>query len=98
MNEKGIVSLVTLELQLPGCKSLKQKRSILQPLLARLRKEFNVSAAEVARLDDWDETVICCALVSNDGRHNQQVLAQIVNFVSDHFTDIEVLADHIESR
>jgi uncharacterized protein YlxP (DUF503 family) len=92
VSEKGSVSLATLELSLPGCRSLKQKRSILRPLIVQLRREFNVSVSEVARMDDWNAAVICAVTVSNDGRHNQQLLAQFVNFISSHFTDIEVLA------
>lgn len=98
MDENASVSLLTLELLLPGCKSLKQKRSLLQPLLNRLQSEFNLSAAETARMDKWDESVVSCVLVSNDGRHNQQVLSQVVNYVSSHFPEIEVIAERIESR
>jgi len=48
MNEKGSVSWLVMELEVPGCKSLKEKRGKLQPLLLRLRREFNVSA-----VGDW---------------------------------------------
>ncbi|MCJ7708279.1 MAG: DUF503 domain-containing protein, partial [Anaerolineales bacterium] len=41
------VGALTLELRLPGCSSLKQKRSRLKPLLAALHREFNLSAAEI---------------------------------------------------
>lgn len=98
MNDHGSVSLLTLELSLSGCRNLKQKRSTLQPLLIHLQREFNVSAAEVARMDESDSAVIWCAVVSNDGRHNQQVLSRVVNYISDHFPDIEILAHSIESR
>ena len=98
MNEKRSVSLATLELTLPGIKSLKEKRSILRPLILQLRREFNVSASEVARMDDWDAAVICAVTVSNDGRVNQQVLAKLVNFISSHFPDVEVMTFSIESR
>jgi uncharacterized protein YlxP (DUF503 family) len=39
------IGILTLEIQLPGCKSLKEKRSRLKPLIARLHREFNVSVA-----------------------------------------------------
>ncbi len=98
MDENATVSLLTLELHLPRCKSLKQKRSLLQPMLVRLHREFNISAAETARMDQWDDAVVSCVVVSNDGRHNQQVLAQVVSYISNRFPEIEVLADRIESR
>lgn len=98
MDENGSVSLLTLELHLPGCKSLKQKRGMLQPMLTRLHREFNISASEVARLDIWDESILSCALVSNDGKHNQRVLSEVVNYFASHFPEIEILSHSIESR
>jgi uncharacterized protein len=49
------VSLLTLKLTLPGCGSLKQKRSLLSPILARLHKEFNLSVAEIGLQDFWKQ-------------------------------------------
>jgi uncharacterized protein YlxP (DUF503 family) len=57
------VGLLTLHFHLPGCASLKEKRSRIKPILARLHREFNVSAAELARQDAWQEAVLACALV-----------------------------------
>ena len=66
------IGILTLEIHLPGCMSLKEKRSRLKPLLARLHREFNISAAEVDRNDSWQETILACALVSNDPNHTQR--------------------------
>jgi uncharacterized protein YlxP (DUF503 family) len=40
-----VIGICNVELHLPGNGSLKGKRSILKPLLARLRREFNLAAA-----------------------------------------------------
>ena len=98
MNDHGSVSMITLELALTGVKSLKQKRSVLSTLLSRLRKEFNVSVAEIARMDDWNTAIVGCVIVSNEGRYNQQVLSQVVNYISNHFPDIQLLSNHVENR
>jgi len=37
------VVALTLELHLPGCSSLKEKRGRLKPVLTALHREFNVS-------------------------------------------------------
>jgi hypothetical protein len=37
-----IIGVCTIELHLPGVGSLKQKRSIMKPLLARLHNSFNI--------------------------------------------------------
>ena len=50
---------------------MKGKRGILKSLLARLRHEFNVSAAEVDAHDAWQRAVIgvACVSVSSDYAH-----------------------------
>ena len=51
-NENAMaIGLLTLELYLPLNTSLKGKRSILKPLIARLRKDFNVSVCEADAQD-----------------------------------------------
>lgn len=90
------LGLLTIHLQVPGCASLKEKRSRLKPLLARLHREFNISVAEVDRQDAWQETLIACALVSNDPAHVQRSLQQVVHWVETTWPDLEVIDDQIE--
>lgn len=90
------VGVLTLHIHLPGCSSLKEKRGRLKPLLARLHKEFNLSAAEVDHLDVWQSAVIACALVSNDRRHTQRALQNTANWVIDTWRDVTVVDEHIE--
>ena len=91
-----IIGVLTLEIQLPGCKSLKEKRSRLKPLINRLHREFNVSVAELDRLDKWDEATIGCALISNDHQFSQNSLQGIIHWVSRNWPDIMLVDDHIE--
>ena len=72
------LGILTLYLQLPGCNSLKEKRGILKPVLARLHREFNVSTAEVGQMDQWRESVLACAVVSNDPDHCMRVMQEVV--------------------
>jgi uncharacterized protein len=87
------VGLLTLHLRLPGCASLKEKRGRLAPLLARVRREFNVSVAEIDRLDAWQEIIVGCALVSNDPNHARSSLDHLILYVETHFPDLELI-DH----
>ena len=48
-----VVGLITWELHLDGCQSLKDKRQILRSLKDRLHQRFNVSAAETDHQDLW---------------------------------------------
>jgi uncharacterized protein len=87
---------LTLHIMIPGCTSLKEKRSRIKPLLARLHREFNVSAAEIDRLDAWQEAVIACALVSNDAAYTQRALQQVVDWVEKNWLDVDVLEHQME--
>ena len=90
------LGILTLHIHIPGCSSLKEKRSRMKPLLARLHKEFNVSAAEVDHLDVWQDALIACAVVSNDYKHTQRVLQKIANWVDDTWRDVDVVSEQIE--
>ena len=90
------LGLLTIHLLIPGCTSLKEKRSRLKPLLARLHREFNVSVAEINHLDRWQETLVACALVSNDNAHTQRALQQIVKWIENNWPDMQVIEDKLE--
>lgn len=90
------VGLLILQLHIPGCTSLKEKRSRLKPLLVRLHREFNVSAAEVDRQDAWQEAVVACALVSNETAHTQRALQKVVKWVEFSWPDVSVAGESIE--
>jgi len=90
------VGLLTLYIHIPGCRSLKEKRSRLKPLLARLQKEFNISAAEIDRNDTWQNAVIGCAMVSNDHGHLQKTLQRVVRWIETSWPDVFVSDDKLE--
>lgn len=60
------VAVATWELHLEGCHSLKEKRSIVRPLLSALRKTHNLSVAETGQQDVWQRARIACAAVGSD--------------------------------
>ena len=90
------LGLLTLHLYLPGCQSLKDKRKRLRPLIARLHREFNISVAEIDRLDMWNETVIACALISNDNGHTQRSLQKIPGWLEKNWRDVDLIAEQLE--
>lgn len=90
------IGVLTLQIDIPGCRSLKDKRSRLKPLLARLHREFNISAAEIDHHDAWQSSVIACALVSNSAKHTQRALQRVTVWVESYWPDVIVIDDHIE--
>ena len=71
-----MVGVMTWELHLDGCRSLKEKRHVLKSLKDRLHNRFNVSAAETAHNDLWQRAELTVCVVSNDRTHAQQVLRE----------------------
>ncbi len=91
-----MLATLTLHLLLPGCASLKEKRGRIKPLMARLRREFNVSVAEMDLQDKWNETVIACVMVNSDAVVLRQSLQTVSKWVHANWTDGDVLEDTIE--
>lgn len=90
------LGVLTLYLLLPGCTSLKEKRGRLKPVIARLRREFNVSVAEVDRQDMWQEAVVACALVSNEQTFTQRVLQEVIAYTEKAWPDMNIMDQRIE--
>jgi uncharacterized protein YlxP (DUF503 family) len=87
---------LTIHLHLPACASLKEKRGRIKPLMARLRREFNVSVAEMDLQDKWTETVIACAMVNSDAVVLRQSLQSVAKWVEANWTDGDVIEQKIE--
>ncbi len=91
-----MVATLTIHLHLPTCASLKEKRGQLKPLLARLHREFNVSAAETDLQDKWQEAVITCAMVGNERGYLESALQNVARWVEGNWTDGDVIEQRIE--
>ena len=90
------VGVLTIQIYLPGCSSLKEKRSRLKPLLARLHREFNISVAEVDFQDVWQSAMIACALVSNENGHTQRTLQHVLDWIEASWPDVTITGEKIE--
>jgi hypothetical protein len=76
-----VVAVVTWELHLSGCQSLKDKRRIMKSLKDRLHNRFNVSVAETDYQDLWQRAELSCCVVATDNRHAESVLSAADNLV-----------------
>lgn len=75
------VGTCRIELRLAGNRSLKGKRRVIKSLKDRIRGRFNVSVAEVDRLNEWQRATLGIACVSNDSRFVDETLAKVVNLI-----------------
>jgi uncharacterized protein len=76
-----IVGTARITLYLPENYSLKDKRQDLKSILARVINQYHVAAAEIADHDNWQRATIGVACVSSEGRHANEILSKVVNFI-----------------
>ena len=91
-----MLATLTIHLHLPGCASLKEKRGRIKPLIAHLRREFNLSVAEVDLQDSWQETVIGCAMIGGERIFLESALQTVARWVEANWRDGDVIAQRIE--
>jgi uncharacterized protein YlxP (DUF503 family) len=65
---------VALDLLLGDVRSLKEKRSVVRPIVAELRRRYAVSAAEAGHLDLHRRALVGVAVVAADRAHCVEVL------------------------
>ena len=85
-----VVATCIITLELAGVQSLKEKRSILKSILARLRQEFNLSVAEVDGQDAWGTAVIGLAAIGNDKAYLHGMMEKSVTWIADHRPDAPI--------
>ena len=76
-----VIGALTLTLQVPESQSLKDKRQVISSLLARVRRQFNVAAAEVGDQDTWQVATLGVVCVSNDRRHADEMCQKVLAYV-----------------
>ncbi len=90
-----IVGVCTVQLEV-FAQSLKEKRSVVKPILARVRDRFNVSAAEVDDLDVWHNATLAFACVSTDVDYAHGLLTKVVTFIEQGHFEANLLDYQIE--
>ena len=79
-----VLAYAVYDLHLPGCRSLKEKRMVVRSLKARVRNQFEVSAAEVADQDLLQRASLGVAAVGPDQEPLDALLQNILSFVESH--------------
>jgi uncharacterized protein YlxP (DUF503 family) len=86
-----VLGVLTCDVLLGDVRSLKEKRSVVRPLVAELRRRFEVAAAETGDANLHRRTEVAVALVSATHAHATQVLQRCERFVAER-PEIELLA------
>jgi hypothetical protein len=80
--QKMYVGSLTLDLLLGDVHSLKEKRSVVRPVVAELRRKFEVSAAETGDGNLHRRAEVGVSIVASEAGHCQEVLAACERLVA----------------
>jgi len=78
------VGALAVDVLLGDMHSLKDKRSVVRPVLAELRRRYDVSAAEAGHLDLHRRALLAVAVVAADAVHCREVLDACERLVAGH--------------
>ena len=84
------VLALAIDLRLPACHSLKEKRAVLRPIVDGIRNRYPVAAAETAHQDQWQRAEVGVAAVSSSAKVVREVVDGVERFVWS-FPEVEVL-------
>ncbi len=76
-----VVAIAVIDFHLPHCRGLKEKRAFLRPLKAKLRGEFEISAAEVSHQDLLQRAVVGLAAIGPDRGALEPLFSRILAYV-----------------
>ena len=70
------------DILLGDVQSLKEKRSVIRPLLAEVKRRYDVSVAEVGDHQQYRRSQVGAGLVAADRAHVVEVLTAVERFVA----------------
>ncbi|VXC35067.1 conserved hypothetical protein [Arthrobacter sp. 9AX] len=85
------IGWIEFDILLGDVQSLKEKRSVVRPLIAEIKRRFDVSVAEVGDHDQYRRTRLGAGLVAADRAHLVEVLAAVERLVAGR-PEIELLS------
>lgn len=76
-----IIARLEIRIHIGEVQSLKEKRSISKSLIERVRRNFNVSIAEVAENDNHKILFLGIAIVSGQKNHLESSIDKLINYI-----------------
>ena len=76
------IGWIEFDVLLGDVHTLKEKRSIVRPVLAEVKRRFDVSVTEAGLQDQYRRAVIGVGLVAADRAHVIEVLAAVDRFMA----------------
>lgn len=74
------IGVLTFDVLTPGARSLKEKRSLVRPIVERARSRFDVSVARLHGLDRLDRETLGMTVLSSDPEVCRRLLERLHAF------------------
>ena len=71
------IGALRVELHMPQCRNLKEKRQVVRSIIDRTRHRFNVAVAEIDKQDLWQACSLGITCVSNSEYAVREMLARV---------------------
>jgi uncharacterized protein YlxP (DUF503 family) len=85
-----LMAALRLDLRIPDCRSLKEKRHVVKALSSGIRSTFEVAVAETGYHDKWQRTELGVAAVAVEGYHLKKVMHSVERFV-ERWAEVEII-------
>jgi hypothetical protein len=89
------VGVARYDLRLPGCTSLKDKRSVVRALQSMLYQKFRCAVAEVEHQDLRQRAAVGVSVIADTSYHARRVLSEVGRHVETH-PGVEVLNAYVD--
>ena len=78
-----VVGIGRIDLRLHGCRSLKEKRKVVQSMIKRLQNRYHASVAEIGKNDVYQRADIGFAVVANSSKLVNATLDKMIDSAED---------------
>ena len=85
-----LMAALRLDLRIPACGSLKEKRHVIKSLSSGIRSTFEVAVAETGYQDKWQRAELGVAAVAAEGYHLRRVMHAVERFV-ERWAEVEII-------
>ncbi len=85
-----LVAALRLDLRIPACGSLKEKRHVVKTLTNGIRTTFEVAVAETGHHEKWQRAELGVAAVGAEGFHLRKVMHSVERFV-ERWAEVDII-------
>jgi uncharacterized protein len=85
-----LVAVLRLDLRIPACGSLKEKRRVIKTLSNGIRSTYPVAVAETGAHDMWQRAELGVAAIGSESYHLRKVLHGVERFV-ERWAEVELI-------